>query len=47
MDGAKHNTDTIEALIECSGKQASFLLRSFSERLSGAGRNENLGRSRI
>ena len=47
MDGAKHTTDTLEALIERSGKQASYLRRSFSGRKDGAGRNENLGVSKI
>ena len=47
MDGAKHDTDTIDVLIKYCGKQASFLLRSFFERRDGAKRNENPGGSKI
>ena len=47
MDGAKHNTDTLEALWkECSGKQAYNLCRSFSERKDGTNCNANPGNSR-
>ena len=47
MDGAKHNTDTLAALIERSGKQAWFLCRSFFKRKSGTKTNENPGNSRM
>ena len=48
MDRAKHITDTPEVLfLEYSGKQASVLRRSLSERNDGAGRNENPGVSKI
>ena len=48
MDGAKHNTDTLEALkIERSGKQAYFLRRRLFERKAGAGSNENPGNSKM
>ena len=48
MDGAKHTTDTSEVhMIVYSGKQASVLRRSLSERNDGAERNENLGDSKI
>jgi len=47
MDGAKHDTDTLAALNECSSKQACFLLRSFFERKDGAESNENPGGSKI
>jgi hypothetical protein len=48
MDGAKHNTDTLEALIyERSGKQACFLRRSIFERKCGAESNEDPGNSRM
>lgn len=46
MDGAKHSTDTLAALIESSGKQACFLCRSFSERKDGTKSNENPGNSK-
>ena len=47
MDGAKHNTDTLEALLmKCSGKQAWFLCRRFFERKAGTKTNENPGNSR-
>ena len=48
MDRAKHNADTLEALIyECSGKQAWFLYRRFFERKAGTKTNENPGNSRM
>ena len=46
MDGAKHNTDTLAALIESSSKQACLLRRRFSERKVGAVSNENPGKSK-
>ena len=47
MDGAKHNTDTLEALRRVFGKQAWFLCRRFFERMAGANSNENPGKSRM
>ncbi len=48
MDGAKHITDTSEALLsERSGRQACLLRRSPSERIDGAESNENPDGSKI
>ena len=48
MDGAKHNTDTLEVLwIKYFGKQAYLLHRRFCESKAGAMSNENPGNSRM